>query len=636
MRYQTVLVEIKDKVAKVILNRPEKKNAMNPQLVMDMTQVLEDLRYDDDVAVLILTGAGDAFCAGMDLKEFFYDLKGKKPNEYDRIFRLLQEWRGRTLRFYPKPTIAMVNGFCFGGAFPNVECCDLAIAADEAQFGLSEINFGLFPGGHVSKTLANLFRPRDALFYGMTGRRFDGKKAAEIGFVNYSVPLAQLEAETMTVAKEIAGKDPAALRATKDAYRHLARHGLGGGDELQRRQGERTLSRAEGRLGRERHRRLHEGPLQARAIRPRDRQEISAIATRSQQVLRKSAMKVLDGIRVLDLGGFITGPFAALLLAELGADVIKVEWPGKGDKFRAAGGGLYSSQFQAHNRDKRSITLDYAKPAGREVLQALVRASDVLIINSRPGVMEKLGVSYNDLKAVNPRLIYCAITGFGADGPYADRPAFDNVGQALSGWMSRHRRGDDPRVAGPAIADPVTSYYAAIGVLGALVERARTGQGRLIEVNLLESMIGLAIEPITSYFTLRQPIPVFERAATSQAYNLTCRDGKRIGLHASMLDKFFHGLCRAIEREDWIEKYPTRQHRIENYEALAAELSAIFRTRDRVEWVARLENAVVPFGVENELQDLEDDPQIKHLDVFYEIEHPQVRQGQGAAPAGTH
>ncbi len=219
MRYETVLVEIRDKIAKVIMNRPEKKNAMNPRLVRDMAQALEDLRYNDDAAVLVLTGAGDSFCAGMDLKEFFHDLKGKQPAEYDRIYRLLQEWRGRTLRYFPKPTIAMVNGYCFGGAFPNVECCDLAIAADEAQFGLSEINFGLFPGGHVSKTLANLFRPRDALLYGMTGRRFDGKKAAEIGFVNFSVPLAQLESETMAVAREIAGKDPAALRATKDAYR---------------------------------------------------------------------------------------------------------------------------------------------------------------------------------------------------------------------------------------------------------------------------------------------------------------------------------------------------------------------------------------------------------------------------------
>jgi len=217
MTYETVLVEIKDKVAKVLLNRPEKKNAMNPLLVREMVEVLEDLRYNDEVAVLILTGAGSSFCAGMDLKETFYELKGK-PVEYDRLVRVLQDWR-RILRHYPKPTIAMVNGYCFGGAFSNVECCDLAIAADEATFGLSEINFGLFPGGHVTKSLANLLRPRDALFYGLSGRQFDGRKAAEIGFVNYSVPLARLEAETLTLAKEIAGKDPFALRATKDAYR---------------------------------------------------------------------------------------------------------------------------------------------------------------------------------------------------------------------------------------------------------------------------------------------------------------------------------------------------------------------------------------------------------------------------------
>ena len=332
-------------------------------------------------------------------------------------------------------------------------------------------------------------------------------------------------------------------------------------------------------------------------------------------------MKMLQGTRILDLGAFITGPFAALLLAEMGADVIKVEWPAKGDKFRADEHGLYSPQFQAHNRDKRSITLDYSIPAGREVLHRLVRSADALISNSRPGVMEKVGADYASLQSVNPKLIYCAITGFGPNGPYANRPAFDTVGQALSGWMSRHRRADDPRVVGPAIADPVTSFYATIGVLSALVERGRTGQGRLVEVNLLESMIGLAIEPITSFFARRQPIPVYERAATSQAYSLTCRDGKRVGLHASMLNKFFQGLCRAVERPDWIETYPARKDRILAYETLAADLSEIFRTRDRAEWVARLEEAVVPFGVENELQDLEADPQVRHLDVFYEIEH---------------
>jgi trans-feruloyl-CoA hydratase/vanillin synthase len=192
---------------------------MNPQLHRDMTAALDELRYEDRAAVLVITGAGNSFCAGMDLKEVFHDLKVKNPKEFDRIYRMATDWRGRTLRHYPKPTIAMINGFCFGGAFSIVEGCDLAIAADEATFGLSEINFRLFPGGSVSKSLANLMRPRDALFYGMTGRPFDGRKAAAIGFVNYSVPLAKLEAETMALAKELAGKDAAALKATKDGYR---------------------------------------------------------------------------------------------------------------------------------------------------------------------------------------------------------------------------------------------------------------------------------------------------------------------------------------------------------------------------------------------------------------------------------
>jgi len=218
MKYETLLVDIKDKIAKVTINRPEKKNAMSPKLHDEMTVALEELRYNDDAAVIVFTGAGnESFCAGMDLKEVFHDLKAN-PAEYDRVARVAIEWRGRTLRQFPKPTIAMVNGYCFGGGFGIVEGCDLAVAADEAEFGLSEINFRMLPGGCVSKALANLMRPRDALYYGMTGRRFNGKKAAEIGFVNFSVPRAQLEAETMALAKELTSKDAAALQGTKDAY----------------------------------------------------------------------------------------------------------------------------------------------------------------------------------------------------------------------------------------------------------------------------------------------------------------------------------------------------------------------------------------------------------------------------------
>ena len=215
---ETVLVEIENAVATVTLNRPAKRNAMSPTLHLEMADVLERLRYETTSRVLVITGAGESFCAGMDLKQFFVELKDNPP-EFDRIFRLATDWRYRTLRHYPKPTIAMINGYCFGGAFSIVEGCDLAFAAKEATFGLSEINFKHYPGGSVSKSLANILRPRDALFYAMTGRTFKGDRAAEIGLVNAAYPLVNLKREVMALAEEIAQKDPDALTACKDGYR---------------------------------------------------------------------------------------------------------------------------------------------------------------------------------------------------------------------------------------------------------------------------------------------------------------------------------------------------------------------------------------------------------------------------------
>ncbi len=220
MKLETLKLDIAESVATIMFDRPDKKNAMNPLLHVEMTGLLERLRDDDNVKVVVITGAGNSFCAGMDLKEFFHELKVKDPKEFRRVFRMATEWRGRTLRYFPKPTIAMVNGFCFGGAFSIVEGCDLAVAADEATFGLSEVNFRGFPGGSVSKSLANIMHPRDALLYAMTGRTFDGRRAAEINFVNFSVPLKDLQHETMALAREIAAKDSAALRACKDGYRY--------------------------------------------------------------------------------------------------------------------------------------------------------------------------------------------------------------------------------------------------------------------------------------------------------------------------------------------------------------------------------------------------------------------------------
>jgi crotonobetainyl-CoA:carnitine CoA-transferase CaiB-like acyl-CoA transferase len=333
-------------------------------------------------------------------------------------------------------------------------------------------------------------------------------------------------------------------------------------------------------------------------------------------------MKLLRGFTVLDLGTFITAPYAAMLLAELGADVIKVERPEGGDPFRWFAGGLSSPHFQAHNRHKRSVALDYTTPNGLKLLHSLIERVDALVINVRPGVEQRLGIDEGTLRRINPKLVFCFITGFGADGPYANRPAYDNVGQALAGWLSRFHDTEDARVAGPAISDAATGIFACLGIVSALLERTKTGVGRKVEVSMLEATLALAIEPLAHYFVTGEEQPFYLRGAMSQAYILTCKDGKRIALQMSSPDKFWKGLAAVIESPDLLQRYPDRKRRVDSYEAIGRELAAIFGTRPREEWLERLAQHDVPFAPERHLNELDDDPQVRHLDLFYELEHP--------------
>jgi feruloyl-CoA hydratase/lyase len=219
-RWTTVKVEMDDGVAWVELNRPEKRNAMSPTLNAEMVEVLLALDADDDCGVLVLTGAGDSWSAGMDLKEYFREIDGGPEHVQRRVRRDAAYWQWRLLRTYSKATIAMVNGWCFGGAFTPLVACDLAIAADEATFGLSEINWGIPPGSVVSKALADTVGSRAGLLYVMTGRTFSGSEAAAMGLVNSSVPRAQLRGEVETLARELLAKNPVVLRAAKLGYKH--------------------------------------------------------------------------------------------------------------------------------------------------------------------------------------------------------------------------------------------------------------------------------------------------------------------------------------------------------------------------------------------------------------------------------
>jgi trans-feruloyl-CoA hydratase/vanillin synthase len=218
---KTVLVNFEDRIAWVTLNRPEKRNAISPALATEMLEVIDALETDDRCGVVVLTGAGESFSAGMDLKEYFRATDGLRPEARAKVYRTNAQWSWRRLMYYPKPTIAMVNGWCFGGAFNPVIACDLALAAEEAVFGLSEINWAIIPAGNVLKSVSTVLGHRDMLYYTMTGKTFDGRQAAQMGLVNEAVPRTRLREHTASLARVLLEKNPAALRAAKHACRRV-------------------------------------------------------------------------------------------------------------------------------------------------------------------------------------------------------------------------------------------------------------------------------------------------------------------------------------------------------------------------------------------------------------------------------
>jgi len=217
----TVDVEFEDGIAFVYFNRPDKKNCMSPTLNREMYATLHALELDDRCQVLVLTGKGEAWSAGMDLKEYFRETDNESDIFKMRIREESAAWQQVKLRYYSKPTIAMVNGWVFGGGFTPLVSCDLAISSDDATYGLSEINWGILPGGNVTRSVADTMGQRNALYYIMTGETFKGQKAAEMGLVNESVPHDQLKTRVVELAKELMKKDPVVLRSAKEVFKRV-------------------------------------------------------------------------------------------------------------------------------------------------------------------------------------------------------------------------------------------------------------------------------------------------------------------------------------------------------------------------------------------------------------------------------
>lgn len=341
-------------------------------------------------------------------------------------------------------------------------------------------------------------------------------------------------------------------------------------------------------------------------------------------------MSALSGLRVLDVSQVLAGPYAAMLLGDMGADVVKVEAPGHGDHSRHMAPHIteeLSGAFLAVNRNKRGISIDLKRPEGREVLRRLAGTADVLIENFRPGVAARLGMDYATLATVNPRLVHCSISGFGQTGPYATRGGFDLVAQGMSGLMSVTGTPSGPPVkCGVPITDLGAGMFAVYGVLAALAARERTGRGQQVDTSLFETGLGFAVWEAVEYFhTGNTPQPTGSAHRLGAPYQaFRCSDGHvTVGADGARHWPLF---CHIIGLPELIDddRFKTNAARLENLPALVERVEQRTGSASRAHWLQLFEDAGIPAGPINTVPEALADPQSRARHMVVELPHPEL------------
>jgi crotonobetainyl-CoA:carnitine CoA-transferase CaiB-like acyl-CoA transferase len=332
----------------------------------------------------------------------------------------------------------------------------------------------------------------------------------------------------------------------------------------------------------------------------------------------------LEGTRVMEVASYVTGPYAGMLLADLGAEVIKVENRPQGDPFRGWGKEGYSATFCSLNRNKKSITLNLKATEGRDIFLRLAEKADVVIENFRPGVVRNLGIHYEAVQPRNSRIVYCSISGYGQEGPYSEWPGYDTVGQAMGGLLSLITDMKDPEPVGISLADHITGIFACYGVLAALQGRVRTGQGQKVETSLLQSMVSFVQENAARYFETGVVPRRKTRVQNAGVYAFVAGDGLPFVVHLSSPPKFWQGLTEAVGKPELQEdpRFRDREGRSKNYDALKNVFSEAFATAPRQEWIHRLRENDVPCGPMYTLEEVFKDPQVQGMGVPIELKRP--------------
>jgi crotonobetainyl-CoA:carnitine CoA-transferase CaiB-like acyl-CoA transferase len=335
----------------------------------------------------------------------------------------------------------------------------------------------------------------------------------------------------------------------------------------------------------------------------------------------------LEGFICIDVSGHVAGPYASSLLGDLGCDVIKVELPNGGDTHRGRNPKYegYGPSFRALNRNKRSVTIDLRHKKGGEILRKLLATADIFLENFRPPTRAKLGLDYEELSKLNPKLIHCSISGYGQSGPYRDKPGFDTIGQALSGMMSLVTDLDDPKVAGVSFVDHSAGIFAVNGIMAALLARAKTERGQFIDVSLLQVAIAFIESHVADYLNGGEAVSR-ENFPRGRIYSLLDCEGKPFMVHLSSHNQAWEDFLRAGELDGLVgdPRFASNKHRTDRHEEIVNMLRAQFRTKAREYWLARLDANQIPNAPINTIAEVFDNPQIKHLGIPKQISHPKM------------
>jgi crotonobetainyl-CoA:carnitine CoA-transferase CaiB-like acyl-CoA transferase len=335
----------------------------------------------------------------------------------------------------------------------------------------------------------------------------------------------------------------------------------------------------------------------------------------------------LEGTVAIDLSGHVAGPYAGSLLGDLGCEVIKVELPGSGDTHRGRNPKYegYGPSFRALNRNKKSVTLNLREKKAREILLKLMETADILLENFRPPTRQRLGLDYEKLSKLNPKLIHCSISGYGQSGPYRDKPGFDTIGQALSGMLGLVTDFDNPKVAGFSITDHSSGVFAAHGIMAALLARQKTGRGQFVDVSLLQVSLAFIESHVADYLNGGEAVSR-DNFPRGRIYCVVAADSRPLVIHLSGHQEAWEGLLEAADRMDLLEdpRFATRRDRTERHWEIVKILQEAFARRPRDYWLARLDANNIANAPINTIPEVFQDPQIKHIGIPKRIHHPKM------------